>query len=48
MEIARLVAWVNDRPFRTLAGSRRSLYEELDRPALRPLPAGRYEFALWR
>jgi transposase len=48
IEIARLVAWVNARPFKKLPGSRRSLYEEIDRPALRPLPADRYEFALFR
>jgi len=48
VEIRRLVEWVNARPFKKLAGSRRSLYEELDRPALRPLPPDRYEFALWR
>src|ERR1700694_1381247 len=43
VEIARLVEWVNARPFKKLAGSRRSLFEEVDRPALRPLPAARYE-----
>ena len=48
VEIGRLVEWVNARPFKKLAGSRRSLFEELDRPALRPLPADRYEFAVWR
>lgn len=48
IEIRRLVEWVNARPFKTLPGSRRSLYEQLDRPALRPLPADRYEFAVWR
>ena len=47
-EIVRLVDWVNARPFKKLAGSRRSLFEELDRPALRALPADRYEFAVWR
>lgn len=31
-----------------LDGSRPSLFEELDRPALRPLPAQRYEFAEWK
>ena len=35
-------------PFRKLAGSRRSLFEQLDRPALRPLPAERYVFAQWK
>jgi transposase len=29
-------------------GSRQSLFESLERPALRPLPADRYEFATWR
>lgn len=48
VEIARLVEWVNERPFKKVAGSRRSLFEALDRPALRPLPATRYEFATWR
>jgi transposase len=46
--IAALVEWVNARPFKKLAGSRATLFEELDRPALAPLPADRYEFALWR
>jgi transposase len=45
IEIARLVAWVNARPFKKLDGSRQSLFEEIDRPALRPLPAERYETA---
>lgn len=48
IEIRRLVEWVNDRPFKKLAGSRRSLFDQLDRPALRPLPAERYQFATWR
>ncbi len=38
----------NARPFQKLEGCRRSLFEEVDRPALRPLPATRYEFAQWR
>jgi transposase len=40
--------WLNARPFRRLPGSRWSLFEELDRPALRPLPAVPYEFAVWK
>jgi transposase len=47
-EIARLREAANDRPFQKLAGSRRSLFETLDRPALRPLPPTRYELAEWR
>ena len=39
---------LNARPFQKMSGSRKSLFEELDRPALSPLPAARYEFALWK
>jgi transposase len=38
---------LNDRPFQKLEGSRRSLFESMDRPSLRPLPPTRYEFAQW-
>ena len=48
VEIARLVTWVNARPFKKIDGSRQSLFEEIDRPALGPLPAKRYEFALFK
>lgn len=39
---------LNERPFQKLEGSRRSLFETLDRPALRPLPATPYAYAEWR
>lgn len=39
---------LNARPFKKLPGSRRSLFEELDRPALQPLPAAPYEYADWK
>ncbi len=39
---------LNDRPFQKLPGTRRALFEATDRPALRPLPATRYEYAEWR
>ena len=41
-------AEINARPFQKRPESRKQLFEELDRPALRPLPAGRYEYAEWR
>ncbi len=47
-EIARLVSFINERPFKKIDGSRTSLFASLDRPALRPLPAMRYEFATFR
>lgn len=46
--IADLLPLVNERPFKKLPGSRRTLYEQLDRPALLPLPAQRYVFATWK
>jgi len=46
--IAGLLEPLNHRPFKKLEGSRRSRFLELDQPAMRPLPAQRYEFAEWR
>ncbi len=36
---------LNARPFQKLEGSRKSAFADLDQPALRPLPAVRYELA---
>lgn len=47
-EIRRLLTDLNERPFQRLDGSRRTLFESLDRPALAPLPATRYEYAEWK
>lgn len=38
---------MNDRVMRTYGESRRALFERLDRPALRPLPSNRFEYAEW-
>jgi transposase len=38
----------NERPLSRELGTRRSRFIELDRPALRPLPVQRYEFASWK
>jgi transposase len=46
--IAELLVKLNDRVMRHVRESRRSLYERLDRPALKPLPATPYEFAEWK
>jgi transposase len=46
--IAELVADLNARPMRRLGISRRDLFVELDRPALKELPAEPYEYAEWR
>ena len=46
--IAALMTDLNSRAFKKLPGCRQSALNELDRPALRPLPASRYEFAEWK
>src|SRR5258708_392649 len=46
--IAGCVTEINARPFQKMEGRRQALFESLERPALRPLPADRYEFATWR
>jgi transposase len=46
--VAELLAHLNERPFRKRDGSRRTLYETLDRPALKPLPAERYQYGEWK
>ena len=46
--IAELLVRLNQRPFRKREGSRATLFAQLDRPALKPLPATRYEFGKWQ
>jgi transposase len=46
--LAPLLRALNARPFKKLPGSRQTLLETLDRPALRPLPAQPYEYAEWK
>jgi len=46
--IAELVAQINNRVSRHLGASRRALFEELERSALKPLPAEPYVFAEWK
>lgn len=36
---------LNQRPFKKLPGTRHSQFEQLDKPALRPLPTRRYQYA---
>jgi len=43
--VRELLNKLNDRPFKKISGSRRSLYETIDRPALKPLPIVPYEYA---
>ena len=46
--IAEQVPQLNDRMSRHLGASRRALFEELERAALKPLPAEPYVFAAWK
>ncbi len=46
--IAELLVRLNERPFRKREGSRRTLFETLDRPALKPLPVERYQYGEWK
>jgi transposase len=46
--IRACVEVINERPFKKLDGSRKSVFVELERPALRPLPTDPYDFAVWR
>jgi transposase len=39
---------LNNRSFKKLNTTRKKLYETIDKPALRPLPAQRYEYADWK
>lgn len=46
--IGLLLADLNLRPFKKLPGCRRSAFEQLDAPVLRPLPPTRYALGRWK
>jgi transposase len=46
--IRPLLTDLNNRAFQRLPGSRRSVFDALDRPAMRDLPASPYVFAEWK
>ena len=46
--LRELLERLNTRAFKKLQGTRRSRFEELERPALRPLPRRPYEFGEWK
>ena len=46
--IRKLLVELNERPFKRLPGSRKSFFETLDRPALKPLPSTPYQYAEWK
>jgi transposase len=46
--IRQLLEDINDRPMEHLEKSRRALFEEIDQPALRPLPERPFEYATYK
>jgi transposase len=46
--IAEKLTELNNRNFQKMDGSRRSLFEAIDKPALKQLPLSPYEYALWK
>ncbi len=46
--IQERLTWLNNRPLSQLDGTRASLFEEIDKPALKPLSPQRYELAHWK
>lgn len=46
--ISKLLVALNDRPLKVLDVSRRALFEQVDRPALRALPQQTYELSEWK
>lgn len=46
--IAQELEKLNDRPMQGIGKSRRQLFEELDRPVLKPLPRERFELREWK
>jgi hypothetical protein len=47
-EIRRLLEDLNNRPFRKMDGTRRSLFEAMEKPALKPLPQRPFEYGEWK
>ena len=48
VSIAELLAELNMRPMRRIGRSRRDLFDEIERPALRTLPSEPFEYAEWK
>ena len=46
--IRELLIDFNQRPFKKLPGCRQELFEQIDRPAMLPLPNQRYTYAEWK
>ena len=47
-KIRSLLDEMNTKPFQKLSGCRKSVFDTIERPALKPLPCKPYEFAEWK
>ena len=46
--IRNLLCDLNTRPFQKMSGTRKTMFEDLDKPALKPLPLEPYAYAEWK
>jgi transposase len=46
--VAEKLVELNDRKFKKMDGTRRSLFEAIDKPAMKPLPLQAYQYAEWK
>lgn len=46
--IKKALLVLNQKPFQKMPTSRQQLFESIDKPALKPLPPQRYQFAQWK
>ena len=46
--VAEKLIEFNNRTFKKMDGTRKSLFESIDKPALKPLPLQAYEYAEWK
>ena len=46
--ISRLLIDLNSRSFQKMPGNRKSVFEELDKPSIKPLPSAPYVYAEWK
>lgn len=46
--ISELLEKLNNKPFKKLPGTRKSIFNEQEKSTLKPLPIKRYEFATWK
>ena len=46
--ISERLTMLNEKPFQKIDGSRKSMFDLVDRPALKPLPPERYVIARWK